>query len=74
MLGLAVLDARADDVGKVLMQGAAARDVQQLHAAADAEDWELAAVGGADQRELDRVDPRLGRSDLGWGSAPYALG
>ena len=67
VLGLAVLDAVADDVGKMLVQGPAARDVQQLHAAADAEDRKLAAVGGANQRELDRVDPRLGRPELGVG-------
>ncbi len=47
------------------MQGAAARDVQQLHAAADPEDRKLAAVGGADQRHLERVDARLGRPELG---------
>ena len=67
VLGLAVLDAVADDIGKVLVQGPAARNVQQLHAAADAEDRKLAAIGGAHQRELHRVDPRLGRAEVGMG-------
>ena len=49
------------------MEGSAASHVQDLHAAADPEDRELATVGGPDQRELDRVDSRLGRAELGVG-------
>ena len=56
-LGLAV-------AGQVLVQRAAAGDVERLGAAADAEDRQPARVGGARQLELEGVEPRLGRPEL----------
>ncbi len=54
----------ADHVGQVLMERAATGHVQHLHAAADAEDRQTASIRSADQGQLERVDPRLGRAEL----------
>ena len=56
-LGLAVR-------GHVLVQRPAARDVERLHAAADAQHRHPALVDGAGQRELEGVEVGLGRAEL----------
>ena len=48
----------------VLVQRAAARDVERLRAAADAEQRHPHGVGGARQLELEAVELRLGRAEL----------
>ena len=61
----------ADRVGQVLDEGAAEGDVQQLHAAADAEHRHLALERGAGQRDLEGVALGPGRRwSRGAGSAP----
>jgi hypothetical protein len=45
----------ADVLGEVLMQRAAERDVQQLHAAADTEHRHVAGDGGARERDLGAI-------------------
>ena len=63
--GLAMLDPVPDDVGQVLVQGAAARHVERLHAAADREDRHAGGVGLAQERKLEVVELGLGGSELG---------
>jgi DNA polymerase III delta subunit len=43
----------------MLQEAAAAMHIQELHAAADAEDWELSRVGGGDRLPLQRVTRRV---------------
>ena len=57
--------ARPDGVGQVLVQGAPARDVQQLRAAAHAEDRHRARIGRARERELGGVQRGLDRAERG---------
>ena len=64
--GLAVLDGAVGDVRQMLVQRAAARDVERLAAAADAEDRDAERVGLAGDRELEGVERRLDRT-RGWG-------
>src|SRR5436305_6972829 len=64
VLGLAVVQMIAENVREMLMERPAPRDVEELHAAADAEDRKAAPVGGLDQGELDGVHARLGRAEL----------
>ena len=60
---LAVRDLDADGVGDVLEERAAARDVEQLLAAADRQDRHPARVGAAQQLELEGVEVGLGRAE-----------
>jgi hypothetical protein len=64
LAGLAVRDRVADDVGDVLVQGAAAGDVEDLAATADREDRHVALERGADESELEGVERRLGGAEL----------
>ena len=50
---------------KILEQGAAERDVDQLDAAADAQDRELALARGGEQRELEQVALPTRRIEVG---------
>ena len=60
---LAMADRLTDHLGQMLVQGAAAGDVEHLHAAADGQDRQPALVGGANEVDLEGVELRLGRSD-----------
>ena len=60
---IAVRDRLADDVGQVDVQVAAARDVQDLHAAADRERGRRAPQALLHQRELEGVALGAGRVD-----------
>ena len=62
-IGLAVVDALADDVGQVLVQRAAAGDVDELGAPADGEHGQPALVRRADELELEGVQARLRRTE-----------
>ncbi len=59
---LTVLERLADDVGQVLVQCAAPRDVDDLGAAADGQHGHVALVGGARQRELELVQGAFRRA------------
>ena len=48
----------ADGVGQVLLERAAVRDVEHLHAAADPQQRHVAGLGGVHQRELEVVAQR----------------
>ena len=50
--------------GQVLVEAAAARDVERLGAAADAEDRQPGGVGAARDLELERVEPGLRRAEV----------
>ena len=52
-------------LGQVLVQGAAADDVERLGAAADRQDRHLAGVGAPRDRELEAVEVGLGRAQFG---------
>ena len=54
--GLAVVDGVVGDRGQVLVQRAAARDVERLRAAADAEDRQPGGVGDPRDLELEQVE------------------
>ena len=56
-------DRAVGDVRQVLVERATAGDVERLGTAADAEDRDPAAVGLARQRDLERVEGRLGRPE-----------
>ncbi len=63
-LGLPVVDRPVGDVGQVLVQRAAAGDVERLEAAADAEDGEPEPVGLLRDAELELVERRLRRAEV----------
>ena len=63
-LGLAVRHRAVADVRHVLVQRAAAGDVEHLAAAADAQHGEAERVRAADDGELEGVEPRLDRAQL----------
>ena len=66
-LRLAVPDLRRPLAGQILQQRAAARDVEHLQAAADRQHGQLARLGGADERDLEAVEVRLGGAEAGVG-------
>ena len=63
--GLAMLDRAVGEVGEVLVQRPAARDVERLAAAADPEDRHAPLVGDLGQRELEGVEVGLGGAEVG---------
>ena len=62
----------AEQLGQVLVQGAPARDVDDLHPAADAEQRQVALERAAHEGDLERVAPRIGVD--GQRVAPRAVG
>jgi len=62
----------ADDVGQVLVETAAEMDVEDLHAAADAQERQATIDGGADQRELGGVAEVADVAGLGVGGLAVA--
>jgi hypothetical protein len=56
--------------GKMLVEAAAARDVERLGAAADAEDRQPGSVRAARDLELERVEAGLGRPEVRVGGGP----
>ena len=60
---LAVDDRVPDDVGEVLVQGTPAGHVENLHAATDGENGELAGIGRAHELEFEGIQLRLGGAD-----------
>ena len=63
--GLAVVDRVVGDRGQVLVQRPAAGDVERLRAAADAEDRQPSGVGDPRHLELEQVQRRLHRPEVG---------
>ena len=59
ILGLAMPDARADHIRQVLVQRSAARHIDRLGAATDAQDRQINPQGLMDNRVLERVEIRL---------------
>ena len=62
------------EVGDVLVEVAAADDVERLGAAADRQDRHLAGVGAAGDVELEAVEVGLGRPELGVRLGAVVLG
>lgn len=62
----------AEDVGQVLVEAAAEVDVEDLHAAADAEERQAAVEGRGDQRELGGVTEVADVAGLGVGGLAVA--
>ena len=69
-LALTVGNRAVRDLRQVLVQGAAARDVERLRTAADAEDRQPTRVGLPRQLHLESVELRLGGAQLGVSDAP----
>ena len=62
--GLAVCDHIASDIREVLVQSAAARDIERLDAATDPQDRKLEAKGLPGNRVLEAVKAGFGRAQL----------